>query len=409
MRCLALATTLSTRHRATAGLLLLAAAVFAQPARGQSTSGDSTGTIVGMVVTKEGGVPLGYSTVSVPALSRERFTNIDGRFTLVELPAGPVQLRVRHLGYLPVDLSAVVHAGRVDTIVVSLTHIAVRLTTMQVRAYPECKNPGVPKASSDSTFATVFDQLHQNAEQYRLLTDTYPFVYAVERTLSRVFVNGDKKTDGIDTLLIGSTRWTYKPGTLVIGGGRRAGPVMMNIPTLVNFADKSFLENHCFHNGGLETVDNIELLRVDFVAASRIKEPDVDGSMYLDPVTFQIRRSALRLTKIPAGLAGLVETEAVTIFGEVLPSIPVVADIASVNRFRANPNRPQAEASANERQRLLRVQFTKGMPGEDPKRPEANSRPALRTVSVPDVRHTAGLSGLVGNVPRRLRLGVAMR
>ena len=160
-------------------LIGLAAAIVAHPAPAQSTSTDSVGSIVGIVVTKEGGVPLGYSTVSVPALGRERFTNADGKFTLADLPAGTLQLRVRHLGYSPVDLSVVVHAGSSDSISVSLTHIAVRLTTMQVRAYPECKNPGIPKRGSDSTFATVFDQLHQNAEQYRLLTDTYPFIYAV--------------------------------------------------------------------------------------------------------------------------------------------------------------------------------------------------------------------------------------
>jgi hypothetical protein len=88
-------------------------------------------------------------------------------------------------------------------------------------------------------------------------------------------------------------------------------------------------------------------------------------------------------------LAGLLETEAVTTFGEVLPSIPVIADIASVNRFQANPNRPLTDASANERQRLLKVEFVKGMPGEDPKRPDSKSRPAHRTVAVPDVRHRA--------------------
>jgi len=371
-------------------LIACAVSLVAHSAHGQSTGNDSTGTIVGIVVTKEGSVPLGYSVVSVPALNRERFTNIEGKFALADLPAGSVQLRVRHLGYSPVDLSVVVHAGQADTIRVALTHIAVRLTTMQVRAYPECKNPGIPKASSDPAFATVFDQLHQNAEQYRLLTETYPFVYAVERTLSRVLVNGEAKTDGIDTLVIGSNRWTYKPGAVVIRATRaRNASVMMNIPTLVNFADKSFLENHCFHNGGLETVEGTDLLRVDFVAASRIKEPDVDGSMYLDPVTFQIRRSVLRLTKIPAGLAGLVETEAVTVFGEVLPSIPVIADIASVNRFQANPNRPLTDASANERQRLLKVEFVKGIPGEDPKRPDSGSRPAHRTVAVPAMRHRA--------------------
>ena len=373
-------------------LMGIAVSTVAESARGQTTSGDSTGSIVGIVLTKEGAVPLAYSVVSVPSLGRERFSNAEGVFTLNDVPAGTIQLRVRHLGYSPADLSVVVHAGRPDTIRVSLAHIAVRLTAMQVRAYPECKNPGVPKASSDSAFATVFDQLHQNAEQYRLLTDTYPFNYSVERTISRVLVNGNARIDGIDTLVIGSNRWTYKPGAVVTRtrvGRSPFSQLMMNVPTLINFADKAFLENHCFYNGGLETVDGTELLRVDFVAASRIKEPDVDGSMYLDPSTFQIRRSVLRLTKIPPGLSGLVEAEAVTTFGEILPSISVIADISSVNRFQANQNRPLSDAAAHERQRLLKVEFLKGMPGEDRKRPDADSRPAHRTGSVLQVRHSA--------------------
>jgi len=237
----------SLRTRAVAtGLLLLAAVA---PARAQA-SPDTTGTIVGIVTTKDGGVGLAYSVASIASLGRERFSNADGVFALAGLPLGTVQLRVRHLGYSPVDMSVTIRAGETDTIRVSLAHIAVRLTAVNVRAYPECKNPGPPKASADSAFATVFDQLRQNAEQYRLLTDTYPFIYAVERTLSSTLVNGEARTERIDTLVVSSARWEYKPGT-IIRRARGANPVTMNIPTLVNFAENSFLENHCFYNGGL--------------------------------------------------------------------------------------------------------------------------------------------------------------
>ena len=354
---------------------------IAIPSAHAQTRPDSTGTIIGLVTTREGSVPLAYSVVSAASLGRERFSDAQGVFALAGLPAGALQLRVRHLGYSPADLNVTVRAGRIDTIRVSLAHIAVRLTAIDVRAYPECKNPGPPKASADSAFATVFDQLKQNAEQYRLLTDTYPFIYATERTLSSTLMNGDSRTERIDTLVVTSTRWTYKPGTLVVRARRGiSSTTSMNIPTLVNFAEKTFLENHCFYNGGLETVDGVELLRVDFNAAAKIKDPDVDGSMYLDPVTFQIRRSVLRLSKIPSGLRGLAETEAVTLFGEVLPSIPVIADITSVNRFQTDSKRPAtAEASANERQRLIGVRFTKGMPGDETKRPDGASRPGIET------------------------------
>ena len=381
-------------------LIGLAVSTIARPVGAQSATSDSTGTLIGIISTKEGDVPLAYSVVSVATLGRERFTNMEGKVTLTDLPAGPLQLRVRHLGYLPADLNVVIQAGRTDTIRVALTHITVQLTAMQVHGYEECKEPGPPTVATDSTFATVFDQLRQNADQYRLLSEAYPFFYAVERTFFRVLANGDSRTESVDTLIIGSARWIYKPGTVVTrrGGGR--GAVMMNIPTLVNFADDVFLENHCFQNGGVEAVDGVDLLRVDFTVASRIKEPDVNGSMYLDPVTFQIRRSVLRLSKIPSGLTGLAETEAVTKFGEVLPSVPVISDIASVNRFERNPNRPLNDASANERQRLIRVQFVNGVPGEEAKRHEGeeakrhdgeeskrregDARPSRRTAPVPE-------------------------
>ncbi|HTE44482.1 MAG TPA: carboxypeptidase-like regulatory domain-containing protein [Gemmatimonadaceae bacterium] len=345
--------------------------IVAPASAATAQANDSTGTIVGIVVMKDGGLPLAYSTASIPALGKERFSTEQGVFTLASLPPGPLLLRVRHLGYSPVDLPVTVHAGRADTVNVQLVHIAVRLSTVQVRALPECKNPGVPKASADSAFATVFDQLHQNADQYRLLTDAYPFVYTVERMMSVTQVDGEARLESVDTMKVESARtWKYQPGAVISRPRRLSdGPMTMSIPTLVHFADKVFLDNHCFYNGGLEMVEGSELLRVDFNAASRIKDPDVDGAMYLDPNSFQIRRSVLRLSRIPKDVRGLEKIEAVTRFGEVLPSIPLIASIVSVNEFQTNVKQPKSLVSATEQQRLTRVEFLKGMPGDDAKKP----------------------------------------
>lgn len=189
--------------------------------------------------------------------------------------------------------------------------------------------------------------------------------------MSVTLVSGDTKLERIDTLVIGSAdQWRYHPGAVVTRAPRSAmGPMTMSIPTLVHFADKLFLDNHCFYNGGLEIVDGTELMRIDFNAAARIKDPDVDGAMYLDPTSFQIRRSVLRLSRIPKEIRGLEKTEAITTFGEVLPSIPLIAGIFSINEFQVNEKQPKSLASATEQQRLTRVQFLKGMPGEDVKKP----------------------------------------
>lgn len=334
----------------------------------------SSGTIVGFVTMKDGGLPLPYSVVSAQGIGRERFTNEAGEFVLAGLPAGTVTLRVRHVGYTPAELPVTVRAGAADTVRVVLTHIAVRLLAVQVRGYPECKNPGPPKPSSDSAFATVFDQLRQNAEQYRLLTREYPFNFAVERIMSTADSDGTMHMESVDTLVLRSVdEWTYRPGDVVTRERARSplarGGLMLNLPTLASFADDAFLANHCFYNGGLEVVDGVDLLRVDFVAASRIRDPDVDGSMYLDPVNFQIRRSLLHLSKLPRGVAGLTGVDATTLFGEILPSVPVIAAVSSVNHLETGGRHPTGPVRAFEDQRLVAVTFLKGRPGEDAKKP----------------------------------------
>jgi hypothetical protein len=166
--------------------------------------------------------------------------------------------------------------------------------------------------------------------------------------------------------------WTYRPGAVITQmtvASHLRSMTILNIPTIVHFADQVFLANHCFYDGGEETVDGFRLIRIDFVAAARIKDPDVDGSVYLDPTTFEIRRSFLHVTKIPPGIAGVLETDATTVFRELFPSVPVIAGISSVNRVDVDRRRASAVASANEDQRLIGVRFLKRTPGDDAKKP----------------------------------------
>jgi hypothetical protein len=340
---------------ATLAILLGAAASLARAQSAAPVQVDSAGTIVGIVTMREGGTALPYNVVSAPAVAREQFSNEAGVFTLTGLRPGPLQLRVRHLGFIPADVPVLVRAGRIDTVRIALAHIAVTLATMKVRGYAQCKNPGAPAADADSAFAAVFEQLRQNADQFQLLSRAYPYIYSVERTFSTSHVDGSIRMDNVDTAAFTSAdTWSYHPGTVVQReGGLHLlgfGTLMMHIPTLANFADWAFVDNHCFYYSGIETVNGVDLLRIDFIAASHISDPDVDGSMYLDPHNFQIRRSVVRLSRIPRDIAGLRETEAVTYFGEVVTSVPVIAGIMSVNNSscdRASPTRPPPRTSSN--------------------------------------------------------------
>jgi hypothetical protein len=364
-------------HRLVTAVCLVVASAWAPTLRAQATqSNQTTGTIFGIVVSTESRAALGYSTVSVPVAGRAPltlFTNDAGTFLLRDLPAGPTTVQARHIGYLPAEVAVTVHAGRVDTVRIALTHVAVHLSEVRVRAYPPCKTPGRPKASADPALATVFGQLEQNAEQLQLLSERYPFESLMQRVDSLRRVSGDIEIQRFDTLLITSQlTWHYEPGDVVEqSSDPRNRSVLLNVPSLIHFADATFIANHCFYNGGLETVDGTPLVRVDFLAAVRIKPPDVDGAMYLDPKTFQIRRSVFHLTKVPDETPGFLSTEVTTTFQEILPSIPVISAITSVNTLDADPTRPILVNATFEDQRLIRVIFVKDKPGGTAMKPTA--------------------------------------
>ncbi|HTE43803.1 MAG TPA: carboxypeptidase-like regulatory domain-containing protein [Gemmatimonadaceae bacterium] len=330
---------------------------------------DATGTIAGVVVATDGGLPLPYSIVSLPSLGLERLTNERGEFAL-PAPVGSAELFVRHLGYTPARLTITVRAGAVDSMRVSLSRLAVQLSAVQVHAGRVCTKPGVPNAAIDPVFAAVFDQLRQNADQYRLLSQAYPFTYDMERRSSIRYVSGELTTQAIDTVRLGTgTGWRYAPGSVVERSeDPRNRQVIFNIPALIHFADAGFLANHCFFSGGRDTADGSPAVRVDFLAASRLKTPDVDGSMYLDPATFQIRRSVLRLTRIPDETPQIVAVTVVTEFRTIVSSIAIASSISSTHRLAADTTRPVLPMAAYETQRLLRVTFLKIKPsGATPK------------------------------------------
>jgi hypothetical protein len=345
------------------GVLTVSASVL--QAQRTDTTGSMTGAITGVIVARESATGLGYSIVGIPSRGIERLSNERGEFTLRDLRPGTIELLIRHLGYAPVRISRVVRAGAVDTVRVELSKLATQLGAVQVRASRVCTNPGAPKASVDAAFAAVLEQLEQNADQYRLVSAEYPFVYDMERRSSVRYVSGDVMTQRIDTVRVNTgVAWKYAPGAVV---DRTEDPhnrqVLFNIPSLIHFADPIFLANHCFFSGGRDTADGSAALRIDFLAASKLKAPDVDGSMYIDPETYQIRRSVLRLTRIPPETPEISSVTVTTEFRTIVPWISIVSSISSVHQLWTDTTRPVLPYAAYETQRLLGVTFLVEKPG----------------------------------------------
>jgi hypothetical protein len=253
----------------------------------------------------------------------------------------------------------------VDSIRVELTRVAVTLAAVQVRAEAVCRMPGL-RAVKDSALATVLTQLRMNGEQYRLLAESYPFVYVHERMMASKLKSGEMRTDAVDTIMLESKQtWRYRPGRILSRIGR--GGLFFHIPTLPDFADSLFLNNHCFTHGGIENVGGRDLIRIDIVASARIKDPDVNGSIYLDPRTFQIRQSILRLSRNPK-VRGLTGLEVTTVFQEALESIPVISQVQGVQTYDGKDRR-RSYIEAYEYHNLIAFTFVRARPGEDPTKP----------------------------------------
>src|SRR6185312_10752879 len=336
---------------------------------GAQVTGESRGAISGIVRDATTGQPLPFSVVDIRGRALQRFTSDSGRFRIAGLTPGPRVLRVRHLGFTPRELTIELRAGQDTAVAIRLTAVAVNLAAMPIHASAACDDPGPPRAADDSAFAAVFTQLRENAEQYNLLATAYPFAALIARSLSLEQHDGDLEVKNTDTVVFRSDHeWPYRPGQIVtestdprLTGGR--GDFVMHIPTLDVLADSAFLANHCFGNAGLQTVDGVSLVRIDFRAAERIDTPDVDGSMYLDPKSYQIRRSVVRLSRRPGAIPYINSATATTTFSELYPSLPIVTGVESRNGL-SYPFRPTAPRASIETQSLVRLAWVRGKPGE---------------------------------------------
>jgi len=292
--------------------------------------------LLGDVVNRETGTPLGHSMVTVLPNVHQTFTSDAGAFAFANMEPGRYRIRAAHIGYAPVEISVEIPAtGAPSRLKIELTHLSMQLATVRVTAASRCTAPGRPDPDKEPDFAAIVAQVRLNAEQYQLLSDSFPYSYRVEqvyRSMRGDSSRFDPKIEHIEYRSDGHG-WEYKVGDVV---ERRAdGHTLMHLPTLRDFASYEFLNNHCFHYGGIEATRDGNMLRIDFAADVQIRTPDIDGSVYLDAQTYAIRRTELQLSKIPGSLVGQVTGVHVqTIFGEIAPSIDIIKDVHGITYLK---------------------------------------------------------------------------
>ena len=125
---------------------------------------------------------LSCALVAIPTLRLERFATELGQFTFLQIPADTYRMRVRQLGYQPVETDVVVKGGITSEGVVRMTRIAQTLDALQVESDWRCERPGRPGSTNTKTVA-MFEQMEPNAQRMRLLREQYPFTVYVDRWL----------------------------------------------------------------------------------------------------------------------------------------------------------------------------------------------------------------------------------
>ena len=308
----------------------------------------------------ETNLPLPYSTIVLQPGVVGRFANDSGFFSFPRLEAGTYRMVVRAIGYLPFDTMITVAAAPIE-LRVRLPPLAVELPPVTVVATRACFRPGPPARDSEPELAQIFDQLRENAERFRLLSDAYPFKYWVER---QVWEDppAPGATGELDTIELRSdVRIPYRPGGLIVSqaGPRGRRERTLRLPTAIDLADPVFHKAHCFTFAGVDSLFGRSHWRVEFLAADRLRTPDMAGSAWLDSETYQLRQLIFRLTRAERAATSLRTLEATVAFGELFPSLTVPVQIAAKSETRSR----RRAVTGHEWQRLLRVEFLQGEPG----------------------------------------------
>ena len=358
---------MSLRPSIATWVALLAAAWWAAAAHGQQAQ---SGTLRG-VVRSTLGDPIPYAVVALEPGSPRRFTDDSGAFSFPGLAPGTYHLLARQVGYRPLDTTVVVTGDRTVEVTLTLEHLVVQLDEIRVVARSDtsgrCTAPGPPDPATYPEFAAIFDQLHQNAERYWMLADSYPAVYRMERRFGRPdrYNNRHVLVERTDTVeLRTDARWRYAPGRVLadVPAPRGGTELQVNLPGLPDFADTTFLMNHCFELGGTDKMEGRTYVRLDFRAAERITDPDANGSAFLDPETYLIRFVRMRLTRADRAATGLEGLEATVAFREVVPSLVLPDRISSVQATYVRT----AEVEDVEEQRMVDFHFLHALPRQRP-------------------------------------------
>ncbi len=356
---------------------------------------DSTGAVAAALVDAASGEPIPYGTVTLGGTGHESFADARGRFRFTGLPLGTYHLQARQIGYSPRDTTIVLTAiaTSVDA-TLKMQRIPLRLPIVAVLGAQArgCVTPGAPDSAADPALATVFAQMRENADRFRLLVDEYPFHYRRKETfIVRTDSAGRDSTISVDTTEYESrARRPYRVGEVTYvdtdAHGHRVRHMWLS--TFRDLADSIFLAARCFRYNGTEdlgTRHTDPALRIDFRPADTIRAPDVAGSIYLDSTNLLVRRAVFHLVNFRALGLPVLDLTVTTTYREVVPLVPVIDSVVTYEPLAPKAgavdgifsDAQRAQQVQIEQARLLDYTFEGRTPGQIDQRLPAESLAAV--------------------------------
>ncbi len=230
--------------------------------------------------------PLTNADVTDLLSGQHRFTDEHGQARLPWPGDGRLRLRVREIGYQPVQRTLERSAPLDQNPTFALSKVAYVIST--VRSTSHCATTA--DSASLALSVAVLDQLKQGAEKYNDFRRLYPFEAIVERRTARIPEIGEVKKIVGETQKFRSDSWEqrYSPGNIV--EYNRDGSFWAPILFLSTLADSVFWEHHCFVARGVESYQGTRAIRLEFSPNSEVHGPDWKDSAVLDSATSYLLR-----------------------------------------------------------------------------------------------------------------------
>ena len=271
-----------------ARFVCIVAVVPAAPAYGQVPTFRQVpeGPLIVQTLDAVTGRPLAFAVVSMTSPKVESFTDERGQLRLPRLDRGRHTLRVRQLGYSPVELELEVGNG------LAAAQVEVRLTPRPLELPTLVAQACVVPEELDAPTRLVLDEASENVRRLALLQRSYPYVaryQRVRRIRDRV---GADVAMAVDTFSAASTAspW-YRPGRAIVKWQSQWDVAYFTVEAVLS---KDFRKSRCFWIAGSDVGPGGRRIRLSFAPVASLKGPDWEGELLLD-TTGVLRSSLARL------------------------------------------------------------------------------------------------------------------